>query len=256
MGLSDAKGKVVERVEYDVYGLPTFMDADGKVLESSAVGNNILFTGREYEAEMGNYFFRARSMHPMLGRFMQKDPLLYVDGMNLISYVNNNPINWIDLDGTDDFNARDIYNKYMRQQNAVKNYPNSSSLSKSPSHTNYPKLGDLGIYNKPSHNPTYNPKLDKPFGQNVSKEYANKMAKQTGKKVEKQVAKQVGKQAVKGNPVGKYAEGAIVGIGAAIGAGYIAWKYDGNFGELYKDIVGGYIDDEYGWMLPNDTCEP
>lgn len=100
MGLSDAKGNVVERVEYDVYGMPKFLDAEGNVLEASALGNNILFTGREYDAETGDYYFRARSMHPMVGRFMQKDPLMYVDGMNDLLYVNNLPVNYKDAFGT------------------------------------------------------------------------------------------------------------------------------------------------------------
>ncbi len=99
MALTNAEGKVAERVDYDVYGTPTFIDTDGKVLAASAVGNNILFTGREYDAETGDYFFRARSMHPMVGRFMQKDPLMYVDGMNDYDYVNNSPIVNIDLMG-------------------------------------------------------------------------------------------------------------------------------------------------------------
>lgn len=99
MGLSDAKGNVVERVEYDVYGMPTFLDAEGKVLEASALGNNILFTGREYDAESGNYFFRARSLHPMVGRFMQKDPLMYVDGMNDYLYVLNDVVFFKDNSG-------------------------------------------------------------------------------------------------------------------------------------------------------------
>ncbi len=98
MALTDAKGKTAERVDYDVYGMPTFMDADGKVLAASAVGNNILFTGREYDAETGTYYFRARTMHPMMGRFMQKDPLMYVDGMNDYTYVCNGVI--INIDDT------------------------------------------------------------------------------------------------------------------------------------------------------------
>ena len=99
MGLSNKEGKIVEKVEYDVYGMPTFLNADDKVLAASTIGNNILFTGREYNAETGDYYFRARSMHPMVGRFMQKDPLMYVDGMNDYAYVNNSPIVFIDLLG-------------------------------------------------------------------------------------------------------------------------------------------------------------
>ena len=71
------------------------------------------------------------------------------------------------------------------------------------------------------------------------------MAKQAGEQAGKQGAKMAGKQVVKGNPAGKFAEAGIVAIGAAIGAGYIWSKYGGNFGEYYKDIFGGYIQDEY-----------
>ena len=99
MGLSDSKGQVAEKVEYDVYGMPTFLDANGKVLEESTVGNNILFTDREYDAETENYYFRARSVHSILGRFMQKDPLMYIDGMNDYSYANNTPIIYLDPKG-------------------------------------------------------------------------------------------------------------------------------------------------------------
>lgn len=91
MGLTNKEGKIVEKVEYDVYGMPTFLDADGKVLAASTIGNNILFTGREYNAETGDYYFRARSLHPMVGRFMQKDLLGYIDGMNDYTYVLNMP---------------------------------------------------------------------------------------------------------------------------------------------------------------------
>lgn len=99
MALTDATGAVAERVDYDAYGEPTFYDAAGNVLAQSSVGNNILFTGREYDTETGNYYYRARSMHPGLGRFMQKDPLMYVDGLNDFLYAINSPIMDIDPSG-------------------------------------------------------------------------------------------------------------------------------------------------------------
>lgn len=99
MGISNKEGKIVEKVEYDVYGMPTFLNADGKVLAASTIGNNILFTGREYDTETGDYFFRARSMHPMVGRFMQKDPSIYNDGFNDYNYVHNSQISYIDHNG-------------------------------------------------------------------------------------------------------------------------------------------------------------
>lgn len=99
LALTDSEGKVIERVAYDVYGTPTFTDGTGAALEASSVGNNILFTGREFDAVLGIYYFRARSMHPYMGRFMQHDPLIYVDGMNDIAYVVNNSTNFVDPSG-------------------------------------------------------------------------------------------------------------------------------------------------------------
>ena len=99
MALSDATGAIVERVDYDTYGQPTFFDADGNVLAQSYIGNAILFTGREYDAESGTYYYRARSMHSVVGRFMQHDPLMYIDGMNDYSYVGNMPVIMIDVWG-------------------------------------------------------------------------------------------------------------------------------------------------------------
>ena len=59
----------------------------------------MLFTGREYNAETGDYYFRARSMHPMVGRFMQKDSLMFFDGMNDYSYVTNKVTKYLDSFG-------------------------------------------------------------------------------------------------------------------------------------------------------------
>lgn len=99
MALSDPKGKLKESIDYDVYGTPTFYDASGNLTQNSVINNNILFTGREYDTEANIYFYRARSMNPKLGRFMQHDPVLYMDGMNDFSYVLNNPLIHVDFDG-------------------------------------------------------------------------------------------------------------------------------------------------------------
>jgi RHS repeat-associated protein len=96
IALTGTDGQVVERYLYDPFGAVTFLDASDNVLEQSAIGNRILFTGREYDTETGMYYYRARTMHPQIGRFMQADPLLYVDEMNYYSYVGNNPVIFID----------------------------------------------------------------------------------------------------------------------------------------------------------------
>ena len=96
VALTNASGALVERYEYDPYGQPTIYDATDNVLSQSAVGNSILFTGRDYDAETGKYYFRARTLHPGLGRFMQHDPKMYVDGLNLYNYVGSMPIMYND----------------------------------------------------------------------------------------------------------------------------------------------------------------
>jgi RHS repeat-associated protein len=87
VALSDNSGNVVEQYHYDVFGMP------GAV---STVGNRFMFTGREYDSETGNYFYRARYYKPSIGRFLQTDPIWYTDSMNLYQYCLNNPINLLD----------------------------------------------------------------------------------------------------------------------------------------------------------------
>jgi RHS repeat-associated protein len=94
--VTDANGNVVERYKYGLYGMPTFMDAAGNVIPKSTIGNNILFQGREYEPETNFYYFRARHLDPIMGRFLQTDPMGYQDSLNLYQALNMNPFNFLD----------------------------------------------------------------------------------------------------------------------------------------------------------------
>ncbi|OGQ06140.1 MAG: hypothetical protein A3F82_04675 [Deltaproteobacteria bacterium RIFCSPLOWO2_12_FULL_44_12] len=96
VALTDADGAIAESYKYGAYGEVEIQDASGALLEDSAAGNPFLYTGQMYDAETGFYYYKARYYHPTLGRFLQRDPLGYVDGYNLYSYVNNNPLNWVD----------------------------------------------------------------------------------------------------------------------------------------------------------------
>lgn len=100
--VSEPGGAIVEWVAYDVYGAATVRDQGGTVVGSSAVGNPFLFTGREYDAEIGLYHYRARAYDPEAGRFLQRDPLGYVDGLGLYQYASASPARLFDPLGTDD----------------------------------------------------------------------------------------------------------------------------------------------------------
>ena len=66
---------VAERYEYNAYGKATIYDANFTERTVSAIGNAYLFTGRRYDPETGNYYYRNRYYNQNLGRFLQKDPL-------------------------------------------------------------------------------------------------------------------------------------------------------------------------------------
>ena len=55
-------------------------------------GNENLFTGREYDAETGLYYYRARIYSPSFGRFLNRDPIWMADQVNLYTYVRNSPV--------------------------------------------------------------------------------------------------------------------------------------------------------------------
>ncbi len=56
--------------------------------------------GLAADHETGLYYNRARLLHPTLGRFTQRDPLGYVDGMSVYQYVRSGPVGWVDPSGT------------------------------------------------------------------------------------------------------------------------------------------------------------
>ncbi len=67
---------------------------------ASHFGNPFLFTGREYDAETGLYYYRGRYYSPALGKFINRDPVGYRAGdANLYQYVRDNPLTRTDPTG-------------------------------------------------------------------------------------------------------------------------------------------------------------
>ncbi|MBI4835560.1 MAG: RHS repeat-associated core domain-containing protein, partial [Planctomycetes bacterium] len=94
--VTNSSGVIVEKYIYDPYGKVSIFDGSGNPLQQSAIGDSYLYTGREWDAEIGLYYYRARYYSPALGRFLARDPMGYSDGMNLYAYVINNPVNFLD----------------------------------------------------------------------------------------------------------------------------------------------------------------
>ena len=90
--LTDINGAVAKAYAYDTYG---------NILESPGVVEQpYTYTGREFDAESGLLYYRARSYDPVTGRFLQKDPTGFASGdPNLYTYVEGNPLNLTDPDG-------------------------------------------------------------------------------------------------------------------------------------------------------------
>jgi len=83
--LADAAGEVIDHIAYDSFG---------NVLAESnpAAGDRFRFTGREFDAATGQYYYRARYYDGRIGRFTSEDPLGVAAGdKNLYRYVLNRP---------------------------------------------------------------------------------------------------------------------------------------------------------------------
>ena len=69
---------------YDPYGRAAVLDGNWQEISwPDSKRNEIRFTGHRFNPTTGTYHARNREYHPSLGRFMQRDPLGYVDGMSL-----------------------------------------------------------------------------------------------------------------------------------------------------------------------------
>jgi RHS repeat-associated protein len=79
-------------------------DAYGQLLSSSGTTtNSYLFTGEQFDKNLGEYYLRARYYSPGMGRFTARDPFEGVLNeplsLNKYGYVHGNPVNHTDPGG-------------------------------------------------------------------------------------------------------------------------------------------------------------
>ena len=93
----DSNGQIAEKLMF----LPTgevFMDEQNSTLYHS----DFLFSGKEMDAETGNYYFGARYLAPRLGIWLSPDPMqLKYPHVSSYAYCMGNPVRLIDPNGRD-----------------------------------------------------------------------------------------------------------------------------------------------------------
>jgi RHS repeat-associated protein len=92
IAITDAAGNAVWEATYRPFGEP-------RVHPMATLANNFRFLGQYYDEETGLYYNYHRYYDPRTGRYLTPDPIGLAGGINLYSYVHNNPINWADPQG-------------------------------------------------------------------------------------------------------------------------------------------------------------
>ena len=93
--LVNGSQNVVARYLYDPFGRP--LGQWGPLADV----NKYRFSSKEYDVKAGIYYFGRRFYDPNLQRWLNRDPIGELGGLNLYTYVGNGPINWIDPFGLD-----------------------------------------------------------------------------------------------------------------------------------------------------------
>jgi RHS repeat-associated protein len=83
-------GAVQNHIRYDSFGRITSQT-------NANFSTRFNYTGREFDAETGLYFYRSRYYDPGVGRFIGEDAIGFAGGdANLYRYVGNSPVNFVD----------------------------------------------------------------------------------------------------------------------------------------------------------------
>jgi choice-of-anchor A domain-containing protein/RHS repeat-associated protein len=91
--LVNGSGAVLNHLEYSPYGAVASQT-------NAAASDRFRFSGREYDAATGLYYYRARYYDPVQGRFLSQDPAgLSAGDNNLYRFENNSPTNFVDPSG-------------------------------------------------------------------------------------------------------------------------------------------------------------
>ncbi|WP_372370415.1 RHS repeat-associated core domain-containing protein [Candidatus Uabimicrobium sp. HlEnr_7] len=102
VALTNDVGDIALALEYSSYGVPYVVDDAGELEEFADFESVVYgFQGRRIDEETSLMYFRNRFYNPEAGRWLQRDPLGYVDSYGLYEAFGGNPFNYSDPYGLD-----------------------------------------------------------------------------------------------------------------------------------------------------------
>ena len=113
-------GAIISFEEYYPYGGTSFHSTSSS---SQVSAKRYRYNGKEKDEETNLYYYGARYYISWLGRWMSCDPGGEIDGLNLYSYVNNNPVIYTDPEG----NEGNLWDRFMEGVDTVKSWVHEKS---------------------------------------------------------------------------------------------------------------------------------
>lgn len=142
VALIDNTGNTVVQYNYDAWGNHKVVDANGNEITSSThIGNlnPFRYRGYYYDCETGLYFLQSRYYDPIVGRFLNRDSVNYVNskiinGLNLYTYCLNNPVTFSIMPSYNNCKGNIIFenastNKVVRSSSIVTSTASSNNPS-------------------------------------------------------------------------------------------------------------------------------
>ena len=126
VGVIDKTSTLLYQYQYDAWGNPTVLDAQGNVISPDAShianSNPLRYRGYFFDTETGFYYLLSRYYDPATCRFINADVQFSIGGdltqINLFAYCDNNPVNRSDPSG----NAwTDVVDFFKRAAEAIGN---------------------------------------------------------------------------------------------------------------------------------------
>lgn len=104
--LYDGKGNVTAVLDSSQNTVATYTyDEFGRVVsKSGTLDQPFQFSTKYYDQQTGLNYYGYRFYSPVLGRWINRDPLGERGGVNLYGFVENDPVNWVDPLGLEQYN--------------------------------------------------------------------------------------------------------------------------------------------------------